>query len=111
MPDDHDLPADLIQLQRAYEDAHAAVTAYVAGREAEYAERYPDPGGKWNEDAAALRNAWTAEENAELQRLRDEQEAARKALWAHPAHSDGWKRLDELKWAAGAAGWPEPKKK
>lgn len=114
MPDDQpDLPEDLIALQRAYEDAHAAVTAYVTRVEAEYAERYPDPGEKWDEEAAALRNAWTAEEKAELQRLRDERETARKALWGHPGHTEALAagQWDELKYAAGAPGWPEPKKK
>ena len=112
MPDNlPGLSADLIQLQRAYEAAHAAVTSYVAAREAEYAERYPDPGGRWDEGAAALRNAWTDEENAELRRLRGAREAARKALWAYPEHAEVWKRLEELKYAAGAPGWPEPKKK
>lgn len=111
MPDDQpDLPADLIQLQRDYETAAATLADYVAAREADYAERYPDPGGRWNEDQAALRNSWTPEENAELQRLRDAAETARKTLWGHPGHSEGWKRIGELKWAAGAPGWPEPKK-
>ncbi len=112
MPDDlPDLPADLIQLQCAYETAHAAVTAYVTARETEYAERYPDPGGRWDEEQAALRNAWTPEENGELRRLRGARETARKKLWAHPDHAEAWKRLGELKHSAGAAGWPEPKKK
>ena len=114
MPDD--LPAfpdDLLQLQRDYEAAHAAVTAYVTRLESEYAERYPDPGGKWDEDAAALRNAWTPQEKAEHQRLRDAREDARKALWAHPGHTEALAagQWDELKYAAGAPGWPEPKKK
>lgn len=112
MPDD--LPAfpdDLLQLQRDYEAAHASVTAYVTRMEGEYAERYPDPGGKWDAEAATHRNAWTDAEKVELQRLRDERETARKALWGHPQHAEGWARRGELKWAAGAVGWPEPKKK
>lgn len=112
VPDDlPDLPEDLIQLQCDYETAHSAVTEYVARVEAEYRERYPDPGGRWDEGQALPRNAWTAEERAELQRLRDERETARKALWAHPEHGDGWARRGELKFAAGAVGWPEPKEK
>lgn len=111
MPEDQQaLPADLVQLQRAYEAAHTAVADYVALQEAAYAELHPWPTGTWDEDTAALRNAWTPEETAELQRLRDAREEARKALWAHPEHGDGWKRRDELKYAAGAAGWPEPKR-
>jgi hypothetical protein len=83
------LPPDLVDLQRAYEAAHQRTVDYVAARSAE---------------AGA---PWAAADDEELERLRAEREAARKALWAHPAHAgiQASGRWPELKKAAEAPGW------
>jgi hypothetical protein len=115
VPDDLELSADLIDLQRAYEAAQSAVTAYHDQVRDQRAQQYPDPIVRglpaWDEEQAALRNEWSPEERAELERLQEERNAAQKALWAHPAvaealKSGGWKVLHEaLKREAGAEGW------
>lgn len=61
-------PPDLVDLQRAFEDADRAVHAYVA-----------------TTDAAGA--PWSVEQQAELTRLRGERMVALKALWAHPKHA------------------------
>ena len=93
-----DLPEELVPYRRAYDEAAAAVAAYVERLEAEYRERYPDPGGVWHEDQARLRNAWTEDESAELQRLREARESARQALWDQPAHEAGQANGDWKRW-------------
>lgn len=83
------LPPDLVDLQRAFEAAHQRTADYATRRAAE---------------AGA---PWTAEDDEELERLRAEREAARKALWAHPEHAgiQASGRWAELKRAAEAPGW------
>lgn len=83
------LPSDLVELQRLYETAHQAVVDYVAARTAE------------------AEAPWVAADDVELERLRAEREAARKALWAHPEHAgiQASGRWPELKKAAEAPGW------
>ncbi|MDJ0347401.1 hypothetical protein QMK19_40585 [Streptomyces sp. H10-C2] len=80
---------------------------------------YPGPEGTWGEQKhdelrskqAALRNAWSPEDVAELEQLRAERAAAHDALWSHPtvrkAMATGqWGHLHrELKVLAGARGW------
>jgi hypothetical protein len=86
VPDDLiDLPEALRAYRRAYDQAHAAVTAYI--------DSIDVPGQP--------RADWTAGQHAELARLRDVREAARKALWARPEHAAGrangdWKRWRKL---------------
>jgi hypothetical protein len=115
VPDDLEIPADLLDLQRSYEAAQVAVTTYHNQVREQRAQQYPNPIVRglqtWDEEQAALRNEWSPEERAELERLQAERNAAQKALWAHPAvaealKSGGWKVLHEaLKREAGAEGW------
>lgn len=97
MPD-ADLPADLVALQQAWEDAHAATMTFVTEVEA-------------RRRSGTDITPWTSEEDEQLDRLRDQRETARKALWGHPAivaaQLDGtWKALHtQLKIATGAEGW------
>ena len=115
MPDDLELPADLIDLQAAYEAAQTAVAAYAVAVAAERRELFPDPVRRgvriWDEEQAALRNDWPQEQLEELERLRAASRAAREALWHHPAveqalGNGGWKRLHiRLKQAVGVESW------
>jgi len=92
-------PPELHPYRRAFDEATAALDAYVAQVEAACRAEYPDPGGRWDEVQAALRTAaWTPEQHAEVQRLRDGREAARKALWERPAHEAGRKSGDWKRW-------------
>jgi hypothetical protein len=82
VPQDLDLPAELHPYRRAYDQAAAAVRAYV--------DSIDVPGGP--------RADWTLEQHAELARLRDARETARKALWARPEHAAGRANGDWKRW-------------
>ncbi|MFC1418604.1 hypothetical protein [Streptacidiphilus cavernicola] len=110
MPDTTpDLAADLIALQQAWNDAHAATVAFADSVEAlRRSGRDAEPG-------SPLRR-WTDEEDQQLDQYRTAEAAALDALWTHPAivaaQKDGtWKALHAaLKAATGAEGWMGPKK-
>ena len=65
-------PAD-----QAFADARANLTTYIAGIEAAHREQHPDPVGadgrtRWDAGQAMLRSAaWSDEEHAEVERLRE----------------------------------------
>jgi hypothetical protein len=84
VPQDLDLPEALRVYRRAYDQAHTAVTAYIDSIDA--------PGQP--------RADWTPEQHAELARLRDARETARKALWAQPEHAAGRANGDWKRWRA-----------
>jgi hypothetical protein len=94
---DIDLPADLIQLQRALDAARRAADDYVAAVEAELAALSAVSSDDGTE---AVRPTWSDEQNAELDRLRAAYMAAAKAKWAHPALGKGSKFEDALREAA-----------
>ena len=89
MPDALPIPDDLIQLQREYDQAHAAVQQYVAevdagiGRadQADVDEIAHTPGP----EEPPVRHEWTEEQHAELDRLREVRQAAMLAMHRHPA--------------------------
>lgn len=104
MPDAPELPADLIALQQAWNDAHASIVAFCAEVEA-------------RRRAGGDIRPWAPEETEELDQLRADETAALKALRGHPvvvaAQGDGtWKQLHTaLKVATGAEGWTAAKGK
>ncbi|MDJ0347053.1 hypothetical protein QMK19_39875 [Streptomyces sp. H10-C2] len=101
-----ELPADLVALQAAFQDADAAVAAYVEAVDHARAEEPAD-----GQEPASGRKVWSEEESDELERLRAVRMAALKALWGHPgvmeAMANGsWKDLHiQLKKAVNAPGW------
>ncbi|MCM2424231.1 hypothetical protein [Streptomyces sp. RKAG293] len=84
MPDLPEPSPDLIALQRAYDRAHAAASAYADAVAAERRALHPDPDTGWDPKQAALRNAWPAEQADQLTRLQAERLTALKALTGHP---------------------------
>lgn len=84
MSDDVEIPAELAVVYRAWWQAQAAVVAYDADVTAERRRLFPDPDGQWNEAAALQRRQWEPEQQAELDRLRTDRDAAFQALTAHP---------------------------
>ncbi|MCZ4101095.1 hypothetical protein [Streptomyces sp. H39-C1] len=101
-----ELPADLVALQAAFQDADAAVAAYV-----EATDHAPVDAPADGQEPAPSRKVWSDEESDELERLRALRMAALKALWGHPvvtaAMAGGtWKDLHiQLKKAVSAPGW------
>jgi hypothetical protein len=96
---DFDLPADLIQLQQDLDAARKATDDFVASVEAELAAL---PAVSGDDGTGGVRPAWSDEQNAELNRLRDAYMAAAKAKWAHPGLRSGTKFEDALRSAARA---------
>lgn len=88
MPDALPIPDDLIALQRAYDQAQAAVDRYVAEIDAgigladiadvDAIAHTPGP------EEPPVRHDWTEEQNAELSRLREIRLAAVMELHRHP---------------------------
>lgn len=109
MPD-APLPADLIALQRTWEDAHKTTTDYADS--VELLRR----AGADAEPGTPLR-PWTDEEQQQLDQHRATQKHALDALWGDPrvkaALADGtWRDLHTgLKRAVGAEGWTGAKGK
>lgn len=97
MPATPVIPDDLLELQRAFEEADRKVHAHVEAATAEH--------GK----------AWPVEAEVELERLRGKRMVALKALTSHPAilaaRAGGtYRQLHyALKKAAGAEGWENAK--
>lgn len=105
MPTD-ELPADLIACQAAFQDADAAVAAYVDAIDNAPAQKPAD-----SQDPAPSRKVWSQEQEEKLERLRDVRMAALKTLWGHPAvvqamAGGSWMSLHtRLKKEVGAPGW------
>ncbi|WP_042400262.1 hypothetical protein [Streptacidiphilus carbonis] len=103
MPDALPIPDDLIQLQRAYDQATAELNEHVARVTAEQKERFPDPPGVIHDaDQALLRATWSDEDNAMLDQLRAAQVAALAAMNQHPvmrqAMAEGqWPAIQEAR--------------
>lgn len=96
MPKPLDLPADLIDLQRAALAADAAVSEYALTVQARRREQFPA------REQVIERCTWDAAESAELDRLRDAYIEAATAVRAHPiwqearaqqAHGATWQAL------------------
>ncbi|MEU3459447.1 hypothetical protein ABZ721_05745 [Streptomyces sp. NPDC006733] len=105
MPTD-ELPADLIACQAAFQDAHAAVAAYVDAIDNAPADEPAD-----GADPAPHRRVWSQEQAQELERLRAVRMTALRALWRHPVVVESmaggsWMSLHtRLKKEVGAPGW------
>ncbi|NEA72588.1 hypothetical protein [Streptomyces sp. SID13588] len=105
MPSDEP-PADLVACQSAFQDADAAVAAYVESIDHAPAEELAD-----GQDQAPHRAVWSQDQAGELERLRRVRMAALKALWGHPAVVEAmaggsWMSLHRrLKKAVSAPGW------
>lgn len=99
---DFELPEDLIQIQRDIDAARRAADDYVAAVEAELAAL---PVVVSDDGEAPPSPTWTAEQKAELKRLRDAYMAAAKRKWAHPARKTGL-AFEEALWAAARSGEP-----
>ena len=84
MPDDLEIPAELIGVYRAWWTAHRDVTAYEAGVSSERRALFPDPDGRGTGEAALRRREWPPEQVARLAWLRALCEAALHDLTAHP---------------------------
>lgn len=84
MPDDVEIPEALAAVYRAWWTAQADVAAYEAAVTAQRLEQFPNPDGKWNEEAALKRRQWEPEQVAELERLRRVRDDAFGAMTAHP---------------------------
>lgn len=105
MPTDEP-PADLVALQSAFQDADAAVAAYVEAVDHAAVEEPAD-----GQDQDPHRALWSEEQSEELERLRRVRMAALKALWGHTAVVEAmaggsWMSLHtRLKKAVNAPGW------
>ena len=75
MPEEVEIPAGI---------AHTAVVAYEAAVCAQRRELFPNPDGRWNEEAALQRRQWPPEQIAELDRLRQLRDQAFAAMNSHP---------------------------
>ncbi|MEZ0094973.1 hypothetical protein [Streptacidiphilus sp. EB129] len=84
MSDDVEIPSELAAVYRAWWAAHAEVAAYDAAVTEERRQLFPDPGGRWDPEAALQRRQWEPEQQAELDRLRAVRDAAFEAMYAHP---------------------------
>ncbi|MFC1428511.1 hypothetical protein ACEZCY_35655 [Streptacidiphilus sp. N1-12] len=79
-----EIPPELAAVYRAWWTAHTDVAAYEAAVTAQRLTQFPNPGGKWSEEAALQRRQWTPEQTAELDRLRQLREAAFHDMTVHP---------------------------
>lgn len=85
MPDAPELPADLIQLQRDYDQAHADVLAYLAEVETQLEEADHSAVEAGQEpDTRPGYQRWTEFQTAKLQQLRNHRLSLVMAIHRHP---------------------------
>jgi len=75
-----DFPEDLLQLQREIDAARIAADTYAETVATERRALFPDG------EQIVERQTWSAEQDAEMDRLRAAYLAAARAKWAHPAY-------------------------
>ena len=82
MPETNTPTEPLTPAEQAFADARANLTTYISSIETTHREEYPDPVGadgrvRWSEAQAMLRSAaWSDEEHAEVERLREVERGA-----------------------------------
>lgn len=75
-----DFPEDLLQLQRNIDAARLAADTYAETVADERRALFPD------HEQIVERQTWPAEQDTEMNRLRDAYMAAARAKWDHPAY-------------------------